>query len=526
MAKLKLWVGSIICTLLALVHIAMFPLVSISTGEMKPRGTYFEENSLLPSLATSTYSQPLSLDKLQKTTKSSIQLCQFLESEGLPCYHGSSFIWSVVKPYFIDEGKEVLVLVALSNNDCSIAAHLIALLKHMKHERWLTKSVVLLVPLQNGQNKCTRGSNASVVVDDWLSLFEGDVRGSNTLLPVSGTIRAAVAIDIGDASCNSKFDVRLNVVGNKGQLPNMDLPNLVSQAFKNFISIESDVDDRHAGGQYSVLLRGMLHMFSAMLQSLPSVHGSFLHRGIDAVTVELLPSSAGGRHAHGTVSVEGVMKDVEAVIRSLNMAEQKLTHGFFLYTLMTPGYFVSIGEFSITVTLIMASYALLALGSFPHIQTLIPTLQLLTASYVTAMICDCLKLFTSVSNAGCSILVIMCVAMCVRSVIDPPCSHATLFLVALWLGCLNATHAFQNISIALITPPLGLLCCVGLLLQEGAGVSVFKRVLVVAVWLTVALVLACLLAYDVYGRTVFIACIVCHITTAISCVSLTKRKTT
>ena len=45
---------AVVCYLLAVIHPFLFPAVTLSTGELKPRGVYFEENALLGGMRTCT----------------------------------------------------------------------------------------------------------------------------------------------------------------------------------------------------------------------------------------------------------------------------------------------------------------------------------------------------------------------------------------------------------------------------------------------------------------------------------------
>jgi hypothetical protein len=178
---------------LAAAHVLLWPLASLSTGELKARGTYFEENALLPNSAPPTFTfagthQPATELHGAKAPAggeangseegseegAEEEVCSSLARQGLPCFaFGPSLVYSVARPTFMDDGKELLVLLALppllrrnggsgsesgggglsepgsGSGGCRSAggAELFApLLGHLRRSRWLAKTVVLLLP--------------------------------------------------------------------------------------------------------------------------------------------------------------------------------------------------------------------------------------------------------------------------------------------------------------------------------------------------------------------------------------------
>jgi hypothetical protein len=434
---------------------------------------------------------------------------------------GSSFIWTVVKPYFVDEGKEVIALVALMNNHkhCSMAFHLVSLLRHLKQERWLTKSIVLMIPLDDHGRCGVDRESGTQQVEEWLSMFNGDVslQHQHGVMPLSGIIRAALAIQTNN-SLSGNFDIRLNVVGSEGRLPNMDLPNLVAHSFHHNVVVEGEViSNRFDHQSYSSLFHGLISMIHSLLMSSRNVHGVFLDQGIDAVTIELIGSE--GRRQGSTTGLETVLRNIESVVRSLNMAEQKLTHGFFLYSFMTSRYFVSIGEFSITVVLVVACFAFISLGSFVSAQSMLPSMQLFVACFATSLVCSSIGLFDSIEHGSIGCISILLVGIATRLVIKNPCRNGTLFIVSTIMLCLNATHIFRNIAMALVGPLIGIACCCTGLLCNYDGRNKIKFMCGLIVWLVVAALVLWLVTSMKCGFDLFLAALVCHITTLLSSTS-------
>lgn len=79
--------------------------------------------------------------------------------------------------------------------------------------------------------------------------------------------------------------------------------------------------------------------------------------GIDSLTIQLIRND----QKSPKVSMEGCLRSMEAALRSLNNMEQRLNHGFKLYALLGPKYFVSIGEYSLTLVLYSIGWGTMAL---------------------------------------------------------------------------------------------------------------------------------------------------------------------
>ncbi len=130
--------GFFICYALGLLHILLYPLVTFSTGEFKPRGTYFEENALQPSITQPRF--------VWEHARNQHESCADFEAEGFPCFEPRAALrWSLLRPNFYDDGKEVLVLVVTSTA-ISRSKLLAPFLAHLRKGRWLSKTIVVLMP--------------------------------------------------------------------------------------------------------------------------------------------------------------------------------------------------------------------------------------------------------------------------------------------------------------------------------------------------------------------------------------------
>eukprot|EP00613_Pedinella_sp_CCMP2098_P039120 CAMPEP_0171780382 /NCGR_PEP_ID=MMETSP0991-20121206/59582_1 /TAXON_ID=483369 /ORGANISM="non described non described, Strain CCMP2098" /LENGTH=314 /DNA_ID=CAMNT_0012387753 /DNA_START=15 /DNA_END=960 /DNA_ORIENTATION=- len=177
------------------------------------------------------------------------------------------------------------------------------------------------------------------------------------MMPVSGTIRAALAVN---------FDAPVGYSGERGRLPNADLVNLASHSFRGLAKIEQSAGSESTS--YWRRLTSLLGFCQAMLREPAGYHHVFLNAGIDALSVEAEPSLAGR-----SASAEDILRAVETMIRSLNHCEQRLSHGFYLFALLGPNFFVSIGEWGITLAIMIIPFVAVGLPLFRRMRCIFPT---------------------------------------------------------------------------------------------------------------------------------------------------------
>ena len=144
-----------------------FSLVTLSTFEAKPRGVYFEENSLLPSLSTPSFRHPDSRMSSSNKSGSSSKVnedlsfeamtCHALAEQGLPCWQRQHLAWTVIRPRGVDDAKEALIFVAAPprsevgsymqlSHSCSPLGTIMPLLAHLDLQGRLAKTLVVLFP--------------------------------------------------------------------------------------------------------------------------------------------------------------------------------------------------------------------------------------------------------------------------------------------------------------------------------------------------------------------------------------------
>ncbi|CAM9269215.1 unnamed protein product, partial [Hapterophycus canaliculatus] len=245
------------------VWILLFPLVTVTTGETKPRGTFFDENALLVhhtstklAAADVDWARPSQLSKAypqQDGAAGSEWVCTVLRGMDLPCYVHTFYerpksrsglrksVYTMLDPAPGSDGKECVVLT--TTQDLSSAAKdmldqpafmglslALSVLQRLKdHVGWMSKRVIVLVAdgELRGAERLDLGIKA--FVDDYhadtLDLLDRHAKDANMTSSVrhGGAMRAALSLEY--ARPGDPDVVQLLTSGVNGELPNMDLLN-------------------------------------------------------------------------------------------------------------------------------------------------------------------------------------------------------------------------------------------------------------------------------------------------------------
>lgn len=191
----------------------------------------------------------------------------------------------------------------------------------------------------------------------WLQAYHGseenDVLKSGTLDATAGSIQAAINLEIQNYDIDF-IDVKIE--GLNGQLPNLDLVNLVQRlTLKEGISCgHRQTSNKRRSALKSKLDENLAHMVSMVLTQATGVpngnHGLFHRYGIEALTLEghKTPSTNYQRRTHGAASL---IRLIEGVSRSLNNLLERFHQSYFFYLLVASDRFVSIGDYIPSVAL-------------------------------------------------------------------------------------------------------------------------------------------------------------------------------
>ncbi|EGC31617.1 hypothetical protein DICPUDRAFT_99153 [Dictyostelium purpureum] len=228
---------------------------------------------------------------------------------------------------------------------------------------WLAKDLILIISdsyinnIISDSNSFVAGSSAgannNIGLKSWLHDYHDTSIDSNSnYFPRAGLIQAAINIE---ANSKKYINDRIYVLaeGSNGQLPNLDLINTIGRLAKRegySKGIELSATDNndqlfinHLPSEIRTLGKFMLNQAIGIPTG---DHGQFNKYHIDAVTLGVSGKSStlGSRVLIGT-------------IRSLNNLLEKFHQSFYYYLLPSPYLYVSIGEYMISLGLIIAPLA-------------------------------------------------------------------------------------------------------------------------------------------------------------------------
>jgi hypothetical protein len=392
----------VLCYVLGIIWVFLFPLVCITTGESKCRGTYMSENALLPGAGRVAFNRQQlsqSLDLAQQLRQAPTTLAQQeLIADRLRLVDHTvdvdisarrGIVQAVARPWPADDRKEALVLCAMLNARTSstltaaLAAEVFVVLSQAK---WLSKNVILLVvnDQESLQGWLHRYHSANLVDDE-----DGD--GDD--VSRAGVIRGALVLDVSTASRLLGNDVReeldILIHGVNGRLPNMDLINTIVRTTPRYMRAAFDqqsnrgtdgfhslasvahqtLDDvalrfkldqqvKEQGHDYVVKMESLFRFMRGTAMGPTGLHAFFLDKGVDSLTLSLeLSNDSTVQMSHSEEDVRyllGLAQVTESTVRSLSNLSEKLHQSYYLYLMPSTYQFVSIGEYSGPLLLVLA----------------------------------------------------------------------------------------------------------------------------------------------------------------------------
>lgn len=154
--------------------------------------------------------------------------------------------------------------------------------------------------------------------------------------------------------------IDVKIEGLNGQLPNLDLVNLVNKlSHKENIPSGYKLISRKRKNSYNtkfeVNLKNMLSMILTQASCVPTGnHGLFHKYGIEAVTLEA-HKKINNNPNRGFGNPTSLLRIIEGVSRSLNNLLERFHQSFFFYLLVASDRFVSIGDYMPAIGLMSGS---------------------------------------------------------------------------------------------------------------------------------------------------------------------------
>jgi len=348
--------------------------------------TYFSENALLPGLVTSSYNEDRAAmkyhtDLVDENQKYPVHapfpwlVAQFKQL-GLEVYQQQfSLTYPLANNSFTGtnvyailrapkaSSTEALVLSAPhrppnsphQSTDAGIAV-LLSAAKFFRSQIYWAKDIIFLVT-----------EHEFLGMQAWLEGYHGVSYGEGVLmagdLPArAGSIQAAVNLEL-----SSEFPTHLNVKieGLNGQLPNLDLVNLVNRLAlrEGMHQMFQGVEDHSRPDSYNGYMRSLRTMLNMMVSQATGVpsgnHGLFHRFGIEAVTLEGVTVRS-KRRAPADFHTLG--RIVEGTFRSLNNLLERFHQSFFFYILTSGSRYISIGLYMPMFGLLAGGFVFTAVG--------------------------------------------------------------------------------------------------------------------------------------------------------------------
>lgn len=194
-------------------------------------------------------------------------------------------------------------------------------------------------------------------IDAYQGLRDNSVLKSGNLEARAGSMQAAINLEL------ENFDVdyvNVKIEGLNGQLPNLDLVNLVNRlALKEGLSSGHRQTSSHrrsgAKSKYENNLKHLLGMVLTQSTGVPNGnHGLFHRYGIEALTIES-HSKDSINHQRKTQGASAQIKLLEGIARSLNNLLQRFHRSFFFYLLVATDRYISIGDYTPSLGLMAGS---------------------------------------------------------------------------------------------------------------------------------------------------------------------------
>lgn len=211
----------------------------------------------------------------------------------------------------------------------------------------------------------------------WLEAYHtSDLFNSNQVLNCgnlearAGSIQAAINLEL--QSFDLKF-IDVKIEGLNGQLPNLDLVNLVQRigVKEGFVSGHRQTSTQRRSGLKSSWDENFQHMISMLLTQATGVpngnHGLFYRYGIEAVTLEGHKNEQ-TNHQRRALGANSILRLIEGISRSVNNLLERFHQSFFFYILVASDRFVSIGDYMPSLGLMVGALLIKAFISWLNIN--------------------------------------------------------------------------------------------------------------------------------------------------------------
>ena len=403
------WLGCALCPLLGVAWILLFPAVTITTGERRTRGSFFDENALMVrnQAARSAHGAygltPRGRDAGRGDSGEPplARIAGLLRRSGLDARWGPSGVLYGrlgASPGGGEEDATLIVLPYASGAAPGVvyrnAKDVISVLHAASKAGWRAKPIIYVFEEvgaggrgeERGAGRAPRpGAQGRSVAVDWLLPVGrgGPAAGADRPPWQVGKLRTGLVLRVLD--CDTVARYRLLSIGANGAQPNLDLVFLVSHVLaqggrygldeclapgcRDLASraaarlaealtraiLQCRVFEVGAVRRYGARLRGLLLYGLALAGGAPGDHEALLRRNIDAVTV--VAEGPGGTAREDAAREDAanraaLLRALDLFLRSSNNLEEDLHHATSKYLLPSPAHFVSASEYGASLGLL------------------------------------------------------------------------------------------------------------------------------------------------------------------------------
>ncbi|KAL1115276.1 hypothetical protein AAG570_007307 [Ranatra chinensis] len=233
-----------------------------------------------------------------------------------------------------------------------------------RKQKYWAKDIILLVT-----------EHEQLGMQAWLEAYHGTTCGTEGVLESGdvmgrgGSIQAAVNLQVYSSRVRS-IDVKLS--GLNGQLPNLDLANLVhricsKERVRHTFANKEKAHGMNTNEQWLHSLHTMTSMVLTQASGVPDGNHGLFHRfGIEAVTLEGYGDEQGP-----TVPLQYIGRVIEGVFRSINNLLERFHQSYFFYLLVDTDRFVSIGHYMPCVGLLVGALFIRAFAFYLNLEDLL-----------------------------------------------------------------------------------------------------------------------------------------------------------
>ncbi|KAK9887887.1 hypothetical protein WA026_000191 [Henosepilachna vigintioctopunctata] len=243
-------------------------------------------------------------------------------------------------------------------------AILLAFAKFAIKEKYWAKDIIFLVT-----------EHEQLGIQAWLEAYHETQCGTEGILASgdldgrAGSIQAAINLEL---HTDKIAHIDIKIEGLNGQLPNLDLFNLVTkicskEGIYNTFKMRENKEYRSPYKDWSHSMITLLSMVTSQATGIPDGNHGLFHRfGIEALTVEGYPYSGKGNNWKVEFLIMG--RILEGVFRSLNNLLEKFHQSFFFYLLTSSNRYVSIGHYFPSIAAIVGVLYLRACAKWCNLQ--------------------------------------------------------------------------------------------------------------------------------------------------------------